>query len=135
MFERFILYKKKHFSFVTSWSVSFLIQKVRSCAEQPFTVYACAVRGQIRSRNFSLSRKGKRLLFVRQKHYTNGCSLLGICFSVFVVRLPNVFLHTNDMFAKLHGLLEKSAEKKTKKSCIISKNRPVFYGFVLTCQI
>ncbi len=39
---KFILYKKKHFSFVTSWSVSFLIQRVRSCAKQLFTVYACA---------------------------------------------------------------------------------------------
>ncbi len=38
-----------------------------------------------------------------------GCSLHCICFSVFVVLLPNVF-HTNDMFA----LSEKSAEKKTK---------------------
>ncbi len=36
-------------------------------------------------------------------------SLHCICFSVFVVLLPNVF-HTNDMFA----LSEKSAEKKTK---------------------
>ncbi len=34
---------------------------------------------------------------------------LYLCFSVFVVLLPNVF-HTNDMFA----LSEKSAEKKTK---------------------
>ncbi len=40
---------------------------------------------------------------------TNGCSLHCICFSVFVVLLPNAF-HTNDMFA----LSEKSAEKKTK---------------------
>ncbi len=51
-------------------------------------------------------------------------SLHCICFSVFVVLLPNVF-HTNDMFA----LSEKSAEKKTKpagcRSRIISKNRPV----------
>ncbi len=52
-----ILYKKKHFSFVTSWSVSFLIQHMRSCAEQPFTVYACAGHGQIHSRNFSECRK------------------------------------------------------------------------------
>ncbi len=43
----------------------------------------------------------------------NGCSLLGICFSVFVVLLPNVF-HTNDMFAKLWPLSKKTAEKNTK---------------------
>ncbi len=46
---------------------------------------------------------------------------IGICFSVFVVLLSNVF-HKNDMFANYYNyynvgrtLPEKSAEKKTKK--------------------
>ncbi len=45
---------------------------------------------------------GKRLLFVRQ--YTNCCSPLGICFSVLVVLVPNVFLR-NYMFANDYNVV------------------------------
>ncbi len=78
---------------------------MRSCTEQPFTVYACAGRGQIRLRNFSERRKAALICVPVTLHQWLFCyKLLDIVFSVFVVLVPNVF-HTNDMFANDYNVV------------------------------
>ncbi len=80
---------------------------------------------------------GKQLLFVRQWRYTNGYSLLGICFYVFVVLvdcLPHKLHVGKWLQCSVHAgtLLEKSARIiwKTVADCaLLAKTHPVpMYG-------
>ncbi len=88
---------------------SFLIQNMKSCAEQPFTVYACAGCGQIRSRNFSERRKAALICVPVAFWYLFFCAC--------VECLPHK-LHAREWLqCSVHAgaLPEKSAEKKEKK--------------------
>ncbi len=80
--------------------------------------------GQIRSRNFSEHRNAA--LICAQVH--SGCSLLGICFSVFVVLAPNVF-HTNDMFVNYYNVVCTWAHQLTDH-----KSEPAVFGRFMVGQ-
>ncbi len=80
------------------------------------------VQGVYRYARATSARAGKeRALILCASNVTpTAVSLLGICFSVFVVLLPKVF-HTNDMFANYYNVGARTSgkigqKKKRKKN-------------------
>ncbi len=93
---------------------------MRSCAEQPFTVYACAGRGQIRSRNFSERRKAPLIcapVTLHQRLFASWYLFFCVCCAC-AEWLPHKRHVREWLQCSVHAgaLPEKSAEKRQKTS-------------------